>query len=123
MTMDERLQQAAERLGQTLRASAPVRAHVDANAALEADAKATALLDAITRRQAELRVKQNDGGLTEADLDALRALQARVQAQPTIAAYLQTSQGLRALLSQVNQEISQLLAVDFAGLARKSGCC
>ncbi len=121
--MDERVQQAAERLGQALGASAPVRAHFDANAALEADAEATAMLDAIAQRQAELRVKQNDGGLTEADLDALRALQSRVQAQPTIAAYLQTSQGLRALLSQVNQEISQLLAVDFAGLARKSGCC
>ncbi len=121
--MDERLQRAAERLGQALRASAPMRAYFDANAALEADAEATGLLDAVARRQAELRVKQNDGGLTEADLDALRALQSRVQAQPTIAAYLQTSQSLRALLSQVNQEISQLLAVDFAGLARKSGCC
>ena len=121
--MDERLQQAAERLGQVLRASAPVRVHFDASANLEADAEATGLLDAIARRQADLRVKQNDGGLTEADIDALRALQSRVQAQPSIAAYLQTNQGLRALLSQVNQEISQLLAVDFAGLARKSGCC
>jgi cell fate (sporulation/competence/biofilm development) regulator YlbF (YheA/YmcA/DUF963 family) len=121
--MDERLQQATERLGQALRASEPVRAHFDASANLEADAEATGLLDAIARRQAELRVKQNDGGLTEADIDALRALQSRVQTQPSIAAYLQTNQDLRALLSQVNQEISQLLAVDFAGLARKSGCC
>ncbi len=121
--MDERLQQAAKRLGQALRASAAMRAHFDANTALEADAEATGLLDALAQRQAELRVKQNAGGLTEADVDALRALQSRVQAQPTIATYLQTSRGLRALLSQVNQEISQLLAVDFAGLARKSGCC
>src|SRR5512136_1053029 len=107
--MDERLQYAAERLGQALRASVPVRAHFDANAALEADAEATGLLDAIAQCQAELRVKQNDGRLTEADLDAFRALQSRVQAQPTIAAYLQTNQSLRALLSQVNQDISQLL--------------
>jgi cell fate (sporulation/competence/biofilm development) regulator YlbF (YheA/YmcA/DUF963 family) len=121
--MDERVQQAAERLGQALRASVPMRAHIDANAALEADAEATGLLDALAQCQAELRVKQNDGGPTEADLDALRTLQSRVQAQPTIAAYLQTGQGLRALLAQVNQEISQSLAVDFAGLARKSGCC
>ena len=121
--IDERLQQAAERLGQALRASAPVRAHFDASATLEADAEATGLLDAIARRQAELRVKQNDGGITEADVDALRALQSRVQTQPSIAAYLETNQDLRALLSQANQEISQLLAVDFAALARKSGCC
>ncbi len=121
--MDERLQQAAEGLGQALRASAPVRAHFDASTKLEADAEATGLLDAIAQRQAELRVKQSDGGLTEADIDALRALQFRVQTQPSIAAYLETNQGLRALLSQVNQEISQLLAVDFAALARRSGCC
>jgi cell fate (sporulation/competence/biofilm development) regulator YlbF (YheA/YmcA/DUF963 family) len=121
--MDERLQQAAERLGQVLRASVPVRAHFDASANLEADAEATSLLDAITQHQAELRVKQNDGGVTEADIDALSALQFRVQTQPSIATYLETNQDLRALLSQVNREISQLLAVDFAGLARKSGCC
>ena len=121
--MDERLRQATERLGQALRASAPVTAHLDANAALEADAEATGLLDAMVQRQAELRVKQNDGGLTEADMDALRTLQSRVQTQPSIVAYLETNQGLRALLSQVNQEISQLLAVDFAALARKGGCC
>ena len=121
--MDKRLQEAAERLGQALRASAPVRAHLDASATLEADVEATSLLDAIAQRQAELRAKHNDGGLTEADVDALRALQSRVQTQPSIVAYLETNQDLRALLSQVNQEISQLLAVDFAGLARKSGCC
>ena len=121
--MDERLQRAAKRLGQALRASAPVRAHLDANATLEADADATSLLDAIVERQAELRVKQTDGGLTQADIDGLREFQSRVQAQPSIAAYMQTSQDVRALLSQVDQEITQVLGVDFARLARKSGCC
>ncbi len=121
--MDERLQQATRRLGQALQASAPVRAHHDANAALEADANATSLLDAIVERQAELRVKQNDGGLTQTDIDGLREFQSRVQAQPSIVAYIQTSQDVRTLLSQVNQEITQVLGVDFARLARKSGCC
>ncbi len=120
---DERLQQAAKRLGQALRASAPMRAYLDANATLEADADATSLLDAIVERQAELRIKQNDGGLSQADIDGLREFQTRVQAQPSIVAYIQTSQDVRPLLSQVNQEITQVLGVDFARLARKSGCC
>jgi cell fate (sporulation/competence/biofilm development) regulator YlbF (YheA/YmcA/DUF963 family) len=121
--MDERLQQATEQLGRALRASAPVRAYLDASTNLETDVEATGLLDELAQRQAALRVKQNDGGLTQAAIDDLRALQFRVQTQPTIAAYLQAQQDVRALLPQINYEISQLLGVDFAALARKSGCC
>lgn len=121
--MDKQLQQAAEQLGQALRASAPVKAYLDASANVETDTEATSLLDELAQRQTALRVKQNNGGLTQADIDALRALQFRTQAQPTIAAYLQAQQDLHALLPQINYEISQLLGVDFAALARKSGCC
>ena len=121
--MDERLQQATEQLGRALRASAPVRAYLDASTDLGTDIGATGLLDELAQRQAALRVKQDDGGLSQADIDDLRALQFRVQTQPTIAAYLQAQQDLRALLPQINYEISQLLGVDFAALARKSGCC
>ena len=121
--MDERLQQATEQLGRALRTSAPVRAYLDASTDLETDAEAAGLLDELARRQAALRAKQNDGGLSQADIDGLRALQFRVQTQPTIAAHLQAQRDLRALLPQINYEISQLLGVDFAALARKSGCC
>jgi cell fate (sporulation/competence/biofilm development) regulator YlbF (YheA/YmcA/DUF963 family) len=121
--MDERLQQATEQLGRALRTSAPVRAYLDTSTDMETDVEAAGLLDELAQRQAALRVKQNDGGLSQADIDGLRALQFRVQTQPTIAAYLQAQQDLRTLLPQINYEISQLLGVDFAALARKSGCC
>jgi len=121
--MDERLQQATEQLGRALRTSAPVRAYLDASTDMETDIEATGLLDELAQRQAALRVKQNDGGLSQADIDGLRALQFHFQTQPTIAIYLQAQQDLRALLPQINYEISQLLGVDFAALARKSGCC
>jgi len=121
--MDERLQQATEQLGRALRASAPMKTYLDASTNLETDVEATGLLDELAQRQAALRVKQNDGGLSQADIDGLRALQFRVQTQPIIAAYLQAQQDVRALLPQINYEISQLLGVDFAALARKSGCC
>jgi cell fate (sporulation/competence/biofilm development) regulator YlbF (YheA/YmcA/DUF963 family) len=121
--MDEQLQQATEQLGQALRASAPIKAYLAASTNLETDAVATRLLDELAQHQAALRVKQNDGSLTQAAIDDLRALQFRVQTQPTIAAYLQAQQDVRTLLPQINYEISQLLGVDFAALARKSGCC
>lgn len=121
--IDQRLQQATEQLGRALRTSAPVRAYLDASTDLKTDVEATGLLDELALRQAALRVKQNDGGLSQADIDDLRAWQFRVQTQPTIAAYLQAQQDMRALLPQINFEMSQLLGVDFAALARKSGCC
>ncbi len=121
--MDERLEQATQQLGRALRASAPLKAHLDASASLKTDAEAMSLLDELAQRQALLRVMQNAGGPTQADIDDLRALQFRAQTQPTIAAYLQAQQDLRSLLPQINYEISQLLGVDFAALARKSGCC
>jgi len=121
--MDERLQQATEQLGRALRASAPMKTYLDASTNLETDVEATGLLDELAQRQVALRVKQNDGGLTQAAIDDMRALQFRVQTQPTIVAYLQAQQDVRALLPQINYEISQLLGVDFAALARKSGCC
>ena len=121
--MDERLQQATEQLGRALRASAPMKTYLDASTNLETDVEATGLLDELAQRQAALRVKQNDGGLTQAAIDDMRALQFRVQTQPTIVAYLQAQQDVRALLPQINYEISQLLGVDFAALARRSGCC
>ena len=83
--MDERLQQATEQLGRALRASAPMKAYLDASTDLETDAEATNLLDELAQHQAALRVKQNAGGLTQAAIDDLRALQFRVQTQPTIA--------------------------------------
>lgn len=121
--MDERLEQATQQLGRALRDSAPLKAHLDASASLKTDAEAMSLLDELAQRQALLRVMQNAGGPTQADIDDLRALQFRAQTQPTIAAYLQAQQDLRSLLPQINYEISQLLGVDFAALARKSGCC
>ncbi len=121
--LDQQLQQATTQLGRTLRACPPVKAYLDAYAELKSDAEAMALLDQLAQRQSALRVKQTTLTLTRADVDGLRDLQYRVQGQPTIAAYLQAQEDLRALLPQLNLEISQLLGVDFAALARQSGCC
>ncbi len=121
--MDERLHQAAEQLGQALRSSARVQAYLDASASLQTDVEANSLLDELSKCQTTLRIKQSSGGLAQADIDSLRALQSRVQTHATIVAYLQAQQDLRALLPQINLEISQLLTVDYAPLARSSGCC
>lgn len=90
---------------------------------MEADRRATNLLDALQRVQADLRVRQSNGGITQADTACLRHLQAEVQAYPTIAAFLAADQAAKAYLPQVNQHISDLIGIDFASLGRTQGCC
>ena len=117
------LKQAALELGGALKNTTPLRAYADARTQLSADARATALLDELERVQADVRVRQSNGGVTADDLARLRQLQFEVQSHPTIAAFIAADQQAKAYLPQVNQAISDLLGIDFASLGRVSGCC
>ncbi len=121
--IEERLQQAAERLGQALRANPAIGNYLAAQARLEADLDACGLLDELASRQAQLRQRQQAGPLTEEDLEDLRQVQRRALDHPLIAAYQQAQQELLTLLPQVNDRISQLLGLDYAGVARPTNCC
>lgn len=117
------LKQATQRLGGALKNTPLLRAHTDALAKMEADARATALLDELQHAQADLRARQSNGGVTADEVARLRQLQAEAQAHPTIAAFIAAEQIAKAYLPQVNQAISDLLGIDFASLGRVSGCC
>jgi cell fate (sporulation/competence/biofilm development) regulator YlbF (YheA/YmcA/DUF963 family) len=116
------LKQAAQNLGNALKNTPPLRAYADAAAKMEADAQATALLDELQRAQSDVRVRQSNGGVTQDDIARLRQLQYQVQTHPTIAAFIEAQQEATAYLPQVNQEISQLLGIDFASLGRVNTC-
>lgn len=117
------LKQAVHALNETLKQSPPLRAYVEALAKMEADPSATGLLDELQRVQADLRVRQSNGGVTSADTARLRQLQADVQAHPTIAAFLAADREAKAYLPQVNDLISDLIGIDFASLGRTKACC
>ena len=117
------LKQAALHLGSALKNTSPLRAYADTRAQMNADAQATALLDELERVQADVRVRQSNGGVTADDIARLRQLQSEVQSHPAIAAFIAAEQKARAYLPQVNQAISDLLGIDFASLGRMSGCC
>ena len=117
------LQAATETLADNLLSSEPLVRHRQAQAALQGDAIARKLLASFSAAQADVRRRQARGGVTQADIEQLRALQRQVQANAVIMHYAETQQGVIAYLREVNQEISQWLGVDFASLARRSGCC
>jgi len=80
------------------------------------------LLEQLSAAQAELRTRQMSGSVIQNDIDALRALQGEVQSNRVIRNYAQTQQAAIAFLPQVNQEISQLLGLDFASLVLPANC-
>jgi len=114
---------AAERLATTLAGTEPIAAYRQAKKRLEADPDAGELFERFQSLQADLRVRQARGTITQADVTRLRTLQRAVQSNRLIMDYAETQQSAQAYLPEVNQEISQLLGFDFARFAKPSGCC
>jgi cell fate (sporulation/competence/biofilm development) regulator YlbF (YheA/YmcA/DUF963 family) len=112
-----KLAAATENLAEALWNAPPLAAYRQAQANLEAEPAAQALLESLVTSQNELRMKQMNGRITQADVDALRALQNQVQRDTTIMDYVMAQQEALAYLPEVNQSISEWLGVDFAALA------
>ena len=113
---------AVERLATTLAGAEPIAAYRQAKKRLEADLDAGELLERFQSVQADLRVRQARGTITQADVDRLRTLQRAVQSNRLIMDYAETQQAALAYLPEVNQAISQLLGFDFAALAGRASC-
>ena len=116
------LYEATDSLIQNLLASGPLLAYHQSQARLESDPAAHGLLERLSALQSGLRRKQSNSTVTQAEVDELRAVQAQVQANATIMVYAQSQQEAVNFLREINQEISQLLGMDFASLARQSTC-
>ena len=65
---------------------------------------------------------QSNSGVTQAEIDNLRTLQEQVQHNNVIMTYAQTQQGAVNFLREINNEISQLLGIDFASFANHTTC-
>jgi len=116
------LYEATDSLIQNLRASEPFLAYQKSREQFKSDSQAHALIERLSALQAELRRQQTNGSVTQADLEELRAVQAEVQANTTLIAHTSTQQEAVSFLREINPEISQLLGVDFAILAKQSTC-
>ena len=120
--LSPRVEEATQSLVQNLLASEPFLQYLKAKNRLDTDLQAQALLNDLTRFQAGLCQTQTLSPLHQADLDALRSLQSQVRSNPVIADYTVKQQEAVKLLREINNEISQLLGMDFAILTNKSSC-
>jgi cell fate (sporulation/competence/biofilm development) regulator YlbF (YheA/YmcA/DUF963 family) len=121
-TTETLLPAVSDALAAALRASPPFVAFDAAEEALFADAAAAALLERFSATQRDLRARQMDGTLSQADLSAARALERQMEASVPVMDFIAAQQNALARLPEVNQAISELLGVNFAQLARRSSC-
>lgn len=116
------LMAATQALAENLLASEPFAIYQQASARFNADPHARGLIERLSQTQADLRRRQMNRGVTQTDVDQLRALQREVQSNDVIVDYVTTQQSAVAYLREINQEISLLIGTDFAALAGRSSC-
>jgi len=90
---------------------------------LDQDPRAQTLLNQLSQAQEEMRKKQANSSLTKDEVDSLRALQAHVHGNEIIKGYVNVQQDVIKFLREINDEINQLLGIDFASFTKRSGCC
>ena len=120
--LPERLQVAVEVLSENLLAAEPFVLYDRAQIRLNADLQAKSLLEQLSRLQAKIRSGQINRGVTQKDIDQLRTMQDEVQQNQTIMEYARAQQAAINYLREINQEVSQLIGMDFATLARQTSC-
>ena len=116
------MQEAIDALIGNLLASGAFIRYQQAHTCLNEDRQARALLEQLSQTQNSLREKQANGGVTQADVDALRAIQEQVQRNHVVMDYAHTQQNAVNLLREINVEISQLLGINFATFANHATC-
>jgi cell fate (sporulation/competence/biofilm development) regulator YlbF (YheA/YmcA/DUF963 family) len=114
---------AAQALAGALERSEPVAALRAAEARLDADEDARALIEELDNAGADLRRRQSQQALTREDIERFRALQERARLNPVIAAWIRARDEAAAYLPQVNMRISELTGWDFAAMAAPPGTC
>jgi len=120
--LSPQLQEATQSLIDNLLASEEFIQYQQAHARFNADSEAHGLLEQLNRSQARMRQKQGQGGANQAEIDSLRLLQQRVQGSPVIMEYAQSQQDAVSFLREINNEISELLGVNFATFANHATC-
>jgi cell fate (sporulation/competence/biofilm development) regulator YlbF (YheA/YmcA/DUF963 family) len=117
------INEAAVEFGRALRQAPAVFAYRAAQAALEADPDAQALMVELRHLQ-QTFIEVQQGGETPAPeaMDALRLCQANVRANDVIMAHLRATSDIKAFLPLAATEVSRALGTDYAKLIAPTSC-
>ncbi len=117
------ISEAALKLGNYLISSEPYVRYARAEQSMDKDDEVRSLMPRLAEAQERVRKAQVNGTINTDDLQALSELRLQVKAIPVIKDYNASQQELAKFLQEINTEISQLLGINFALIARHSSCC
>lgn len=122
--LSQKMLVATTELAEKIVISEPFTILKDSEAKLTADAEAMQLIHDIAVLQEKIRSQNQTNIIPESEFTRFRELQDKVGANEVIQESGIAQENAIAFLREVNQEISNLLGVDFASLTRRSsGCC
>jgi cell fate (sporulation/competence/biofilm development) regulator YlbF (YheA/YmcA/DUF963 family) len=118
----ENLELVLNNLAERINFSEPVNNYQIALERFTQDMAAHKIMEDLSDLQKDIRQKQNKNQITSQDLEKLRLLQTKAQENEVINSYAHSQQEAIGKLREINAEISNLLGIDFASLAKKSNC-
>ena len=121
-TLDGNLGTAVNNLAASIQYSEPVYQFLTAREKFNHDPIARQIIKELSEYQRIIRQKQADNSITADDLQKLRSLQVKAQENKTISTFSFAQQEAIGHLREINTEISNLLGIDFASLAKSTSC-
>jgi cell fate (sporulation/competence/biofilm development) regulator YlbF (YheA/YmcA/DUF963 family) len=115
------VEEMAHSLGEAVAELPEYRRFLDAKADVEADEKAQAQIDEFESVREEFMIARKTGKATEEDLRELQEAQEELHDLPVMSDFLQAQNELELRLQELNELVSEPLAVDFGEKA--GGCC
>jgi cell fate (sporulation/competence/biofilm development) regulator YlbF (YheA/YmcA/DUF963 family) len=116
------LQEATTALTDNLLVSEAFVRYNAAQKLLNNDRQAHELLEELSKVQANFRIRQSNGAVSQAEIAALRGIQDKVRNNEVIMNYAQSQQAMINFLREIDAEISQLLGINFASFANHATC-
>lgn len=117
------LLEATFNLAESLAQAEAIVRFISANQALNNDQNTLELINVATELQHKIYNGQSSGEDFDADLNRLRDCQSQISTNTVIQEQSNARETAVAFLREINQEISQLLGMDFASLTTRSGSC
>jgi cell fate (sporulation/competence/biofilm development) regulator YlbF (YheA/YmcA/DUF963 family) len=122
-TLSSTMQEATDMLISNLLASEAFVRYHQAQVSMKQDLQANTLLIQLSETQSEMRQKQANNNLSTDEIDSLRTLQAQARENDIIQEYSDAQQNVIKFLREINEEINQMLGIDFASFTKRAGCC
>ena len=117
------IHEAAVEFGRSLRGAPAVSAYRAAQASLDADPQAQALMDELRYLQQTFIAAQQRGETPVPEaMETLRMCQADVRASEVIMAHLRATNEVKAFLPLAAPEVSRALGTDYAKLIATTSC-